>query len=72
VDIGLAVFDGIEVASRIHAVLGRRIFLVACTANERSSGGERAKGSQFDSWLVKPVALPDLLLWIRKAAAAAN
>ena len=71
VDIGLPVMDGREVARRIRA-LGRRVILVACTAYEEGYGGARAKESPFDAWLVKPVALPDLLLWIKKACAALN
>ena len=72
VDIGLPLLDGREVARRIRAALGRQVILVACTAYDEASGGARAKESPFDAWLVKPVALPDLLLWIRKAAAALN
>ncbi len=69
VDIGLPLLDGYEVARRVRAALGRRILLVACTAYDEGSEGVNAKESQFDAWLVKPVELPDLLHWLRAAAA---
>ena len=72
VDIGLPNMDGMEVAKQIRSTLGRRIFLVACTAYDKGYGGERTQEAQFDCWLVKPVALPDLLFWLRKAFAALN
>jgi CheY-like chemotaxis protein len=72
VDINLPLLNGIEVAKQIRASLGRRVFLIACTAYDERYGSERSAAGQFDAWLVKPVAFQDLLHWLQKAAAALN
>ncbi len=72
VDIGLPVLDGNEAARRIRAALGRRVVLVACTAYDEGYRGGRVGESPFDAWLVKPVALKDIMHWLRTAGAALN
>ncbi len=72
VDIGLPLLDGLEVAKQIRASLGRRILLIACTAYDERYGSERSRAGQFDAWLVKPVALQDMLYWLNAALSSTN
>jgi CheY-like chemotaxis protein len=72
VDIGLPLLDGMEVARQIRASLGRQIYLIACTAYDERYRRERSKADQFDAWLVKPVALQDMLHWLEAACIALN
>ena len=70
VDIGLPLMDGIEVAERIRASLGRQIYLIACTAYDERYRRERSRTDQFDAWLVKPVEFQTMLYWLNAACAA--
>jgi len=72
VDIGLPLLDGMKVAEQIRASLGRKIFLVACTAYDERYGSERSRSGQFDAWLVKPVAFQDMLYWLNAACMSVN
>ena len=72
VDIGLPRLDGMEVAKQIRESLGPQVYLVACTAYDEHYGRERSRSSQFNAWLVKPVALQDMLYWLSAAAVAMN
>lgn len=72
VDIGLPLLDGLEVAKQIRASLGRKIFLVACTAYDEGYGSKRSRTGQFDAWLVKPIAFQDMLYWLNAASVAIN
>jgi CheY-like chemotaxis protein len=60
VDIGLPQLDGYEVARRLRATFGPRIFLAAMTGYGLPQDAHRALESGFDIHLVKPID-PDLL-----------
>jgi CheY-like chemotaxis protein len=68
IDIGLPYLDGYQVAEKLRAALGNRIFLVACTAYGRPEDRRRALAAGFDIHLVKPVDLDDLAHWLVVAA----
>jgi CheY-like chemotaxis protein len=72
VDIGLPLMDGIEVAERIRASLGRQIYLIACTAYDERYRRERSRTDQFDAWLVKPVEFQTMLYWLNAACVVMN
>lgn len=55
IDIGLPGIDGYEVAKRMRAQLGSRIFLVALTGYGQPEDRRRAEEAGFDAHLVKPV-----------------
>ncbi|MBV8431311.1 MAG: response regulator [Solirubrobacterales bacterium] len=55
IDIGLPGLDGYEVARRIRAATGDRIFLIALTGYGQPEDRLRALGSGFDAHLVKPI-----------------
>jgi CheY-like chemotaxis protein len=60
IDIGLPRLNGYEVAQRLRAAFGRKIFLIAYTAYDQPEDHRRASTAGFDAYLVKPVALDDL------------
>jgi CheY-like chemotaxis protein len=60
VDIGLPLLDGYQVAERLRAIFGARIFLIACTAYGRPEDRRRSWQAGFDVHLVKPVDLDEL------------
>lgn len=68
IDIGLPRLNGYQVAERLRAALGQRIFLVACTAYNQPENRQRATAAGFDAYLVKPVAFEDLDHWLSIAA----
>jgi len=59
-DIGLPVMDGYEVARRLREI-GNKARLVALTGYGQAKDVQRARAAGFDSHLVKPVELPDLV-----------
>ncbi len=62
VDIGLPLVDGYEIARRIRASLdGHRPLMIAMTGYGQPEDKRRALAAGFDSHLVKPISLPDLL-----------
>jgi CheY-like chemotaxis protein len=68
VDIGLPSMDGFEVARRLRAADGSRMYLVALTGFGAREDRERALAAGFDAHMVKPVeanALARLLRGIR-------
>jgi CheY-like chemotaxis protein len=68
VDIGLPSMDGFEVARRLRAADGSRMYLVALTGFGAREDRERALAAGFDAHMVKPVeanALAKLLRGIR-------
>jgi signal transduction histidine kinase len=68
VDIGLPSMDGFEVARRLRAADGSRMYLVALTGFGAREDRERALAAGFDAHMVKPVdanALAKLLRSIR-------
>src|SRR6516165_4831886 len=48
VDIGLPLLDGYQVAERLRAIFGPRIFLIACTAYGRPEDRRRSWQAGFD------------------------
>jgi two-component system, sensor histidine kinase len=54
VDIGLPKVNGYEVARRLRAVLGDRIYLIALTAYARPEDRRRAYEAGFDFFMSKP------------------
>jgi CheY-like chemotaxis protein len=68
VDIGLPRLDGYEVARRLRAALGRRIFLIAQTGYGRPEDRRQGLAAGFDVHLVKPLWLEDLCHWLTVAA----
>ncbi len=59
-DIGLPIMNGYEVARRLRE-LGNKARLVALTGYGQAEDIQRARAAGFDSHLVKPVELPDLV-----------
>jgi len=57
VDIGLPEIDGYELARRLRAATGSRIFLVALTGYGGESHRARSREAGFDAHLVKPIDL---------------
>ena len=71
VDLGLPGLDGLEVARRIRAVLGRdEIYLVALTGYGEEEDRVRAEAAGFDVHFVKPVDIPTLAKLLADVAAA--
>jgi CheY-like chemotaxis protein len=68
VDIGLPRLDGFEVARRLRAALGPRIFLIAQTGYGRPEDRRQGLAAGFDVHLVKPLQLEDLCHWLTVAA----
>lgn len=60
VDIGLPLLDGFQVAERIRASLGDRIFLLALTGYAQPHDRRRACEAGFDVLLSKPANLDEL------------
>jgi CheY-like chemotaxis protein len=67
VDIGLPRLDGYQVARKLRAALGRKIFLIAQTGYGQPQDREQALQAGFDAHLVKPVDLKDLTYWLNAA-----
>ncbi|MGE0400188.1 MAG: response regulator [Kofleriaceae bacterium] len=62
VDIGLPLVDGYEVARRIRGALdGHRPHLIAMTGYGQPEDRQRALAAGFDSHIVKPISLPNLV-----------
>jgi signal transduction histidine kinase/CheY-like chemotaxis protein len=57
VDIGLPEIDGYELARRLRAATGPRVFLVALTGYGGESHRVRSREAGFDAHLVKPIDL---------------
>ena len=71
VDLGLPGLDGLEVARRIRAVLGREeICLVALTGYGDGEDRLRTKEVGFDAHFVKPVDIDSLAKLLSEVAAA--
>jgi signal transduction histidine kinase/CheY-like chemotaxis protein len=68
IDIRLPGIDGHEVARRIRAALGRRVLLVALTADGQEQDRRRSSEAGFDAHLVKPVSYEDLTRALDRAA----
>lgn len=66
VDIGLPYLDGYQVAKRLRADFGCRIFLIACTAYGSPEDRRRSLEAGFDVHLVKPVDLEELDGWLER------
>jgi signal transduction histidine kinase/ActR/RegA family two-component response regulator len=60
VDVGLPGLDGYEVARRLRAAFGSRLFLIALTGYGQAADRRRAQEAGFDAHLVKPVSHDDL------------
>jgi signal transduction histidine kinase len=62
VDIGLPIADGYEVARRMRAALdGHRPYMIAMTGYGQPEDRRRALTAGFDSHIVKPISLPNLV-----------
>jgi two-component system CheB/CheR fusion protein len=61
VDVGLPRLDGLEVARRVRSECGRRVRLIALTGYGRSEDRGASFHAGFDSHLVKPIDLDQLL-----------
>ena len=62
VDIGLPKLSGYQVARLLRTALGPSVTLIAHTAYDRDDRLE----VDFDTWLIKPVELSELLPWLKK------
>jgi CheY-like chemotaxis protein len=60
IDIGLPLLDGYQVARRLRADFGDRIFLIALTAYCQSEDRRRAFEAGFDVHMTKPADLGEL------------
>jgi CheY-like chemotaxis protein len=70
VDLGLPGLDGLEVARRIRAVLGRdEIFLIALTGYGDDADRARSEEAGFDVHFVKPVDIEALAKLLSEVAA---
>lgn len=70
VDIGLPSMDGFEVARRLRAADGSRMYLVALTGFGAREDRERALAAGFDAHMVKPVEAPALAKVLRELSRA--
>ena len=68
IDIGLPRLNGYEVAQRIRASLGPRIFLITQTSHGRPEDRRRALASGFDVHLTKPVEPMELSRLLKDVA----
>ena len=68
VDIGLPSMDGFEVARRLRAADGSRMYLVALTGFGAREDRERALAAGFDAHMVKPVEADALAKLLRGTA----
>jgi CheY-like chemotaxis protein len=66
-DIGLPGMDGWELAERLRAQLGERLFLVAVTGYATAEDQERSRRAGFDHHLVKPADPAALLNLLAEA-----
>ena len=60
IDIGLPRIDGYEVARRLRAALGSKIFLIALTGYGQPEDVARARAAGFDQHLRKPMRLDQI------------
>ena len=60
IDIGLPTMDGYEVAEKIRAELGKKIFLIALTGYGQTNDRRRALEAGFDAHVTKPVDITEL------------
>ncbi len=60
IDLGLPGLDGLEVARRVRAALGRAVRLIALTGHAREEDRSRTQEAGFDAHLVKPVETDEL------------
>jgi CheY-like chemotaxis protein/two-component sensor histidine kinase len=60
IDLGLPTLDGYEVAQRVRAALGDRIYLIALTGFGQAEDRRRTLEAGFNTHLVKPVDLEEL------------
>ena len=60
VDLGLPGLDGYQVADRLRAAFGDRIFLIALTAYSQPDYRQRSRAAGFDLHLTKPANLDEL------------
>ena len=68
-DIGLPGMDGFEVARQIRAMPALRgVFIIAMSGYGRDEDRAEAKQAGFDEYLVKPVDLDQVRVWLREGA----
>jgi len=68
IDIGLPRLNGYQVAQQLHAALGDKVFLIACTAYNQPEDRQRALAVGIDAYLVKPMDLAELDYWLAVAS----
>jgi signal transduction histidine kinase/ActR/RegA family two-component response regulator len=68
IDIGLPDMDGYEVARKLRAALGDRIFLVALTGYGQAEDLRKALEAGFDAHLIKPTDFNELARLLDRAA----
>ena len=68
IDIGLPDVDGYEVARRIRAAIGDRIFLIALTGYGQTEDLHQALDAGFDAHLIKPADFEELGRLLTRAA----
>ncbi len=65
VDIGLpAGMDGYELGQRLRIELGPKLRLFALTGYSGDDDKKRASGASFDAYMVKPVDIQQLAIWL--------
>jgi CheY-like chemotaxis protein len=65
VDIGLPPgMDGYEVGQRLRIALGPKLRLFALTGYSGDDDKKRASGASFDAYMVKPVDIEQLAIWL--------
>jgi CheY-like chemotaxis protein len=65
VDIGLPPgMDGYELGQRLRIELGPKLRLFALTGYSGDDDKKRASGASFDAYMVKPVDIEQLAIWL--------
>ena len=54
-DVQMPVYDGVEVMRRLHLLVGRRIYVIAVTANRLAARREEMARMGVEAYLTKPI-----------------
>ena len=54
-DVHMPVYDGVEVMRRLHLLVGRRIYVIAVTANRLAARREEMARMGVEAYLTKPI-----------------
>ena len=56
-DVQMPVYDGVEVMRRLHLLFGRRLYVIAVTANRLAARREEMARMGVEAYLTKPIDL---------------